>query len=173
MNFTEKLRKIKAMVFDIDGVLSTSTVVLLPDGEKARVINTKDGYSLHLAGQKGILLVIISGGMSDSFQSQYTRLGFTDIYTGVSVKIEKLHEFIAKYKLDPAEILYMGDDIPDYEVMKFVGLPVCPADAVSEIKAISAYVSSRNGGEGCVRDIVEQILKAQGHWMNCDKAYSW
>jgi len=173
MRLKEKLQKIKALVFDVDGVLSTSTVVLLPDGEKARVINTKDGYALHLAAQKGFILAIISGGTSPAIQGQYTRLGFSDIYTGVAKKIDKLEEFLDKHQLSPEEILYMGDDIPDYEVMQRVGLPVSPADAAQEIKDISVYVSSKTGGNGCVRDVVEKVLKVQGHWLDGDKVYSW
>jgi 3-deoxy-D-manno-octulosonate 8-phosphate phosphatase (KDO 8-P phosphatase) len=173
MGFKELLPNVKAMVFDVDGVLSTSTIALFPNCEKVRIINTKDGYGLYLAATKGILLAIISGGLSEAIHDQYTRLGFTDIYTGVSEKTVKLDEFINKHKLERSEVLYMGDDIPDYEVMTSVGIPVCPSDASPEIKAVSVYVSKKKGGYGCVRDVVEQVLKAQGHWMNGEKAFNW
>jgi len=138
-----------------------------------RVVNTKDGYALNLAARKNIHLAIITGGNAKSVYDQYTRLGFCEIYLEVKLKIEKLHDFLTKYKLDASEVLYMGDDIPDYEVMRAVGVPVCPNDAAPEIKAISVYVSPLNGGYGCVRDVVEQVLKAQGHWMTGKDAFGW
>jgi 3-deoxy-D-manno-octulosonate 8-phosphate phosphatase (KDO 8-P phosphatase) len=173
MNYKELLQGIKAMIFDVDGVLSTSYLPLYTSGEQIRLINTKDGYALRLAVKKGIILAIITGGNSQALQKQYTRLGFTDIYMEVPEKVEKLKEFMLKHSLDAREILYMGDDIPDYHVMRIVGLPVCPSDAAKEIKAISRYVSKKKGGHGCVRDMVEQVLKAQGHWMSDKRAFSW
>lgn len=173
MNFKELLPRVKAMVFDVDGVLSTSAIPLFAGGEPMRVINTKDGYALHLAAKKGFPLAIISGGKTDAVYARFAGLGFTDVHLGVHMKTEKLKEFLDKYQLDPSEVLYMGDDIPDYEVMKMVGIPVCPADAVPEIKAISIYISDKTGGNGCARDVVEQVLKAQGYWMSDIEAFGW
>jgi 3-deoxy-D-manno-octulosonate 8-phosphate phosphatase (KDO 8-P phosphatase) len=172
-NFKDLLPKVKAMVFDVDGVLSTSAIPLFPNGEQVRMINTKDGYALRLASKKGFILALITGGNSEAIHKQYTHLGFNEIYMKVPEKIEKLNELMSKYDLNASEILYMGDDIPDYEVMSKVGVPVCPADAASEIKDVSVYVSDKNGGQGCVRDVVEQALKAHCHWMSDAVAFGW
>jgi 3-deoxy-D-manno-octulosonate 8-phosphate phosphatase (KDO 8-P phosphatase) len=173
MNFKELLPTIKAMCFDVDGVLSTSAIPLYPNGEPMRVINTKDGYALHLAAKKGIPMAIITGGKTQAIYERFTGLGFTDVHMGVHMKTDVLKEFLEKYNLDPKEVLYMGDDIPDYEVMKMVGIPVCPADAAPEIKEISVYISDKTGGNGCARDVVEQVLKAQGYWMSDIQAFGW
>jgi 3-deoxy-D-manno-octulosonate 8-phosphate phosphatase (KDO 8-P phosphatase) len=164
--FKEELKKIKAFVFDVDGVLSLQAMPLDDDGELIRTSCTKDGYSIMYAGKKGYKFAIISGGGTIGVQKRYERLGIKDIHLKIGNKVEALKEFMAKYEIDANEILYMGDDIPDYEVMRIVGLPVCPNDAVEEIKSISAYVSEYNGGEGCVRDVIEQVLKARGDWMD-------
>lgn len=166
------LQQIKALVFDVDGVLSSSTISLDPAGEPLRTMNIKDGYALQLAVKRGLHVAIITGGRGDSIRVRYTGLGIQDIYMGAAVKTNEYAHLTAKYNLQPEEVMYMGDDIPDYEVMKLVGLPCCPADAVAEIKEISAYISHRNGGMGCVRDVVEQILKAQNKWMSAD-AFGW
>ena len=159
MNFKEKLKFVKAMVFDVDGVLSTSHIPLYPNGEPMRVISTKDGYALHHAHKKGIPLAIITGGATEAIEVRFRGLGF--------------EEFMQKYHLQSDEILYMGDDIPDYECMKMAGITACPADAAPEIKAISDYISDKCGGMGCVRDVVEQVLKAQGLWMSDAEAFGW
>ncbi len=175
MNFKELLPTVKAMVFDVDGVLSTAAIPLYPNGEPMRVINTKDGYALHLAALKGIPLAIITGGKAEAVRVRFVGLGFApeDVYLGAHFKVDNLNEFMARYNLKPEEILFMGDDIPDYHCMQMVGVPVCPADAVPEIKAISKYISDRIGGEGCVRDVVEQVLKAKGLWMSDTEAFGW
>ncbi|MBN1463862.1 MAG: HAD-IIIA family hydrolase [Paludibacteraceae bacterium] len=172
-NFKELLPKVKAMIFDVDGVLSTATILLYQNGEPMRTINTKDGYALHYAVLKGFPVAIITGGKTEAVRIRFEDLGIQDVHTHVHMKVEKFNEFIDKYQLNPDEVLYMGDDIPDYEVMKLVGIPVCPADAVPEIKEISLYISPKNGGEGCARDIVEQVLKAQGKWMDDKAAFGW
>lgn len=164
--FKEELKKIKAFVFDVDGVLSLQAMPLDNDGELRRTSCTKDGYSIMYAGKKGYKLGIISGGGSQGVKERYERLGIKDIHLKVGNKVEALNEFVAKYNLELDEIMYMGDDIPDFNVMTMVGLAVCPNDAVEEIKSISAYVSHLNGGEGCVRDVIEQVLKARGDWMD-------
>ncbi len=172
-NFKELLTEVKAMVFDVDGVLSTTAIPLYPNGEPMRVINTKDGYALNLACRRGFPMAIITGGAADSVRVRFEGLGFKDVHLKVHKKKEKLQEFLEKYNLKPEEVLFMGDDIPDYECMKIVGIPVCPADAVPEIKKISVYVSDKSGGHGCARDVVEQVLKAQGLWMNDVEAFGW
>ena len=167
------LRKIKALVFDVDGVLSASTVSVDLDGEFLRTTNVKDGYALHFALKVGLRVAIITGGGEESIALRYSRIGMEDIYMNSSVKTEKLQHLLEKYNLSRDEVLYMGDDIPDYKVMKQVGLPCCPKDAAPEIREISLYISHLDGGKGCVRDVIEQVLKAQGKWMADDKAFCW
>ena len=166
------LTKIKALVFDVDGVLSSDMIPLHPSGEPMRMINIKDGYSLQLAVKKGLEVAIITGGNTDAVRKRFAGLGIKHLYLGASVKKIQLAHFLEATGLKPEEVMYMGDDIPDYEVMRLVGLPTCPADAAPEIKAISRYISSREGGKGCARDVIEQVLKAQGLWM-ADEAFGW
>ncbi len=167
------LQKIKALVFDIDGVLSAETIQTSNDGVLMRSVNTKDGYALRLAVAEGLHVAIVTGAHEEAIRRRYEALNIPDIYLESSVKTEKLRLLLDKYSLSADEVLYMGDDIPDYEVMQQVGLPCCPRDAAPEIRDISLYVSHRNGGQGCVRDVVEQILKAQGKWMANKEAFSW
>ncbi len=167
------LTKIRALVFDIDGVLSAETISLHPDGEPMRTINIKDGYALQLAVKCGLHVCIITGCDIQAVRKRYEGLGVHDIYLGAAIKTVQLHNFMEKYGLHPEEVLYMGDDIPDYEVMTSCGCPCCPADAAPEIKKISIYISNRQGGYGCGRDVVEQVLRAQGHWMSSSKAFGW
>ena len=167
------LKKIKALVFDIDGVLSGETIPMNADGEPMRTVNIKDGYAIQLAVKSGLVVAIITGGKSDSILKRYEALGVRDIYMGASVKTREYGLLTEKYGLKPEEILYMGDDIPDYEVMSLCGLPCCPADAAPEIKEISRYISHRNGGYGCGRDVIEQVLKAQDKWMSHSHAFGW
>lgn len=167
------LNKIKAIVFDVDGVLSNETIGLHPNGEPMRSVNIKDGYALQYAVKCGLLVAIITGGKTEAVRKRYEGLGLTDVYMGVAVKLHKYEYLKEKYKLKDDEILYMGDDIPDYEVMQLCGCPCCPADAAAEIKGISVYISQRNGGDGCGRDVIEQVLKAQGKWMKDQKAFGW
>ena len=167
------LKKIKALVFDVDGVLSSETIQTNDTGELLRSVNTKDGYALRLAVTEGLHVAIITGAREEAVRRRYERLHIPDIFLGSSVKTEKLKMLLAKYNLTADEVLYMGDDIPDYEVMKAVGLPCCPRDAAPEIRDISIYVSHKDGGRGCVRDVTEQVLKAQGKWMANADAFSW
>ena len=166
------LTKIKALVFDVDGVLSGETIPLHPSGEPMRTINIKDGYALQLAVKRGFIVAIITGGRGEATYIRYQGLGIQDIYMGAAVKTNEYADFMEKYGLEPDQVMYMGDDIPDYEVMKLCGLPCCPADAAPEIKSIAKYISYRNGGYGCCREVVEQILKAQDKWMSHD-AFGW
>ncbi len=167
------LRKIKAVIFDIDGVLSASTVFMNNNGQPIRTINIKDGYAIQLAQKMGIRIAIMTGGRNEDIKLRYEYLGVEDIYLKCSIKIKTYEEFIAKYGLDDSEIIYVGDDIPDYEIMKRVGCPCCPSDACPEIKSISLYISNLNGGHGCGRDILEQVMKAQGKWLSDAKAFGW
>ena len=167
------LKKIRALFFDVDGVLSAETIAMHPNGEPMRTVNIKDGYALQHAVKCGLKIAIITGGKTESIRMRYEGLGIQDVFLGVSVKIKKYQELKEAYCLKDDEILYMGDDVPDYEVMKECGLPSCPRDAATEIKEISTYISHRKGGRGCVRDVVEQVLKAQGLWMHNSKAFGW
>lgn len=171
LNFKEKLANIKAFIFDVDGVFS-GNIYVSPTGEQWRTMNIKDGYAVQLAVKKGYPIAIITGGLCKGIQSRFDGLGVKDVYLGSSNKLEAFQHFVDKYQLDPQYIMYMGDDLPDYEVMKKVGVPVCPADAAIEIMEISNYISHYKGGEGCVRDVVEQVLRSQGNWFNSD-AFHW
>ena len=167
------LRKIKAIVFDVDGVLSQDTIPLHPCGEPMRTANIKDGYAIQLAVKMGLRIAIMTGGDTQSVVKRYSHLGVADIYMKCAVKITTYREFTAKYSLADDEVMYMGDDIPDYEVMKQCGCPVCPADACTDIKEASIYVSNVCGGRGCARDVIEQVLRAQGKWLQTEKAFGW
>ncbi|MBN2892765.1 MAG: HAD hydrolase family protein [Bacteroidales bacterium] len=164
MNYRKKLKSIKALVFDVDGVFSKEFLAM-DNGEFYRPMNPKDGFALKRAVQTGFLTGIITGGNSQSVKDRFKTLGVTDVYLGQYVKIEAMEDFCAKYELSYEDVLYMGDDIPDYEVMKTVGFSACPADAASEIIEISDYISDKKAGEGCVRDIIEQVLKIQNKWI--------
>lgn len=167
------LTKIRAVIFDVDGVLSAETITLHPGGEPMRTVNIKDGYAIQLACKLGLRVAIITGGTTESVRRRYTNLGVEDVYMGCAVKIKTYDEFLLKYGLRDEEILYMGDDIPDYEIMRRCGCPVCPADACPDIKSLSIYISDRKGGHGCGRDVIEQVLRAQGKWLSDAKAFGW
>ena len=166
------LRKIRGFIFDVDGVLSKDVIPLHPNGDPMRTVNIKDGYALQLAVKKGYQVAIITGGYTDSVKMRFERLGVKYIYMRSSIKTKDYTDFMNRTGLKPEEVLYAGDDIPDYEVMKLVGLPVAPADAASEIKDISLYISSKNGGEGIARDVIEQTMKTQGTWLT-GEAFGW
>ncbi|TLX78331.1 3-deoxy-D-manno-octulosonate 8-phosphate phosphatase [Labilibacter sediminis] len=163
-NFKEDLMKVKAFAFDVDGVLSAQIVPLHPSGEVMRTANIKDGYALQLAVKLGYPVAIITGGNTMAVKKRYQGLGIEDIYMASSEKMIHFNEWINKRGLKTEEIMYMGDDLPDYPVMKTVGVPVCPSDAVEEIKSLCKYISHKNGGEGCARDLIEQVLRAHGKW---------
>ena len=167
------LNKIRAIIFDIDGVLSSETITLSADGVPLRTVNIKDSYAIQLAMKLGLRIVILTGANTPSVRVRYEGLGVEDIYTGCAVKIETYNQFLAKYGLTDEEVMYMGDDIPDLEIMRRVGCPVCPKDACPEIKTASLYVSDRIGGHGCGRDVIEQVLRAQGKWVMNAKAFGW
>ncbi len=172
INYKETLKDITTLMFDFDGVLTDGKVLVLPDGEQLRMSNVRDGYALQLAIKKGLNIVIITGGKSESMAKRFEALGITDVFLGVPNKMEVFESYLKEHLLTPKEVLYMGDDIPDYYVMKKSRIAACPANACSEIKNISHYISHYNGGEGCVRDIIEQVLKVNGKWFDKD-AHEW
>ncbi len=160
------LNQIKAFVFDVDGVLTDGTVIVDTQGQLLRNMNIKDGFALKAAADKKYLMCIISGGRNPGVQKRLEGLGISEVHLGAHHKKELLLDFMDKHDLSPEEVCYMGDDLPDYEVMSLVGLPCCPQDAVPEIKSIAKYISHRKGGQGCVRDIIEQVLKTQHNWFS-------
>ena len=166
------LTRIKAFVFDVDGVLSREVIPLSPDGDPMRTVNIKDGYALQLAVKKGYHVAIITGAYTEAVRVRFSRLGITHIYLKSAIKIRDYQDFLSKTGVQPEEVMYAGDDIPDYEVMQLAGLPVAPADAAPEIKQIAKYISSCKGGEGVARDVIEQTLKAQGRWMG-QEGFGW
>ena len=168
-----ELTKIRAIVFDVDGVLSAETITMSADGEPLRTVNIKDGYALQLAVKLGLRIAIMTGANTQAVRRRYEGLGIMDVHTGCAVKIRTYDEFLQKYGLADDEVMYMGDDIPDLENMRRVGCPVCPADACPEVKAASLYVSHLRGGYGCGRDVIEQVLRAQGKWVMNDVAFGW
>lgn len=163
MNYRKKLSSIKALVFDIDGVFSKHFLAM-DNGEFYRFMNPKDGFALRKAVNEGLHTGIITGGNSQSIKHRFANLGVKDVYIGQSDKKAAIKDYCERNKLNLSSILYMGDDIPDYEVMQLVGLSACPADAVTEIINIADYISNKEAGEGCVRDIIEQVLKSQNKW---------
>lgn len=171
-NFKEALSKVKAFVFDIDGVMSLQTISLNVFGVPNRTVNLRDGYALQLAVKKGYHIGIISGSNSKEYLKRLKSLGITDVFLNSRSKLDHFRVFLKKYNLDESEVLFMGDDIPDLTVMKVAGIPVCPSDADSEIKQVALYISDKKGGEGCVRDVVEQVLRLHDKWLD-DDAYSW
>ncbi|MCK5538362.1 MAG: HAD hydrolase family protein [Bacteroidales bacterium] len=162
-NFKEALKQVKAFAFDVDGVFSKQ-LYLTPEGKFMRTMNVKDGLAVKMAIDLKYPIAIISGGKEESIIDRFKGLGMTDFYIGSLEKREALEDFMSKYELNPDEILYMGDDLPDYEPMQIVGVATCPSDAVEEIKSIAYYISDRKGGDACVRDVIEQVLRVQGNW---------
>jgi len=163
-SYKEYLPQITTFIFDVDGVLTDGTVTIFPDGELVRKMNIKDGYALKTAVDMGYNVCIITGGTNPAVKSRLQGLGITDIYLGAHNKVEQLDEYLDIYNIQAENVLYMGDDIPDYPVMKLVGLPTCPKDAAPEIQHIAKYISQKKGGNGCVRDVIEQVLKVQDKW---------
>lgn len=171
-SYKEYLPQIDTLIFDVDGVLTNGIVTIFPDGQLIRQMNTKDGYALRAAVKAGLKVCIISGGKNEGVRTRLENLGIADIYLGAQNKSDQFNELVEKYNLKPENIMYMGDDIPDYPVMKLVGMPACPNDAIREIQQISKYISDKTGGNGCARDIIEQILRVQGKWeSNFDAQY--
>lgn len=163
-SYKEYLKDITTFVFDVDGVFTDGSLLITSEGEMLRKMSVKDGYALKTALQKGYNVCIITGGTNEGVRLRLEGLGVTDIYLGAHHKLEPLKEYIKKYKLSLHNVLYMGDDMPDIPPMRTVGLATCPQDAVPEVKAVSKYISHKKGGEACVRDVIEQVLKVRGDW---------
>lgn len=164
MNQLEAFKDIKTFIFDVDGVLTDSSVLVLEDGKLLRKMSIRDGYAIKKAVKKGYKVCIITGGKSEGVKIRLQGLGVTDIYLGASEKEEYYEEYINMYDLNPDQIIYMGDDVPDLAVMRRVGLPVCPHNAAPEILSVAKYISPLKGGEGCARDVIEKVLRLNGHW---------
>ncbi|MEP6748727.1 MAG: HAD family hydrolase [Bacteroidota bacterium] len=164
MSLLNDFKQVKCFGFDVDGVLTDGSILLLDDGQMARIMNTKDGYALQLAIKKGYHIIIISGGGNAGVQQRLHKLGIENVYINAENKQQVLAAYLQAKNIQPAEVLFMGDDIPDYNAMKSIGLPCCPADAVAEVKSISKYISGLEGGKGCVREVIEKVLKLNGHW---------
>lgn len=165
MNLLEQFQQVKAFVFDMDGVMTDGSLIIQSGQEFLRTMDIKDGYALQHAVKKGYHVVVISGSMSKPCAERFEYLGIRNVYMKVKDKEEVLAQFILTSNLKWNEVLFMGDDIPDLEVMKQVGLPCCPNDAVAEIKAVSKFISSKNGGKGCVREVIEKVLKLNDDWV--------
>ena len=166
MNTLERFRPVRTFLFDVDGVLTNSELIIMEDGSLLRKMNVRDGYALKRAIVQGYRVGVITGGTSEGVKERLRQLGIEDIYTGVVNKKEAYEDFLEKHRVGEDTILYMGDDVPDYEVMRRVGLPTCPSNAASEILEISQYVSPLQGGYGCVRDVIEKVLRIHGKWMD-------
>ena len=164
-NYKILMNDITTFIFDVDGVLTDSAVHITTAGEMLRTMNIRDGYAMKAAIESGYNVCIISGGSNEGVRVRLRNLGITDIHLAASDKVETFKEYINLYNIQTSQVLYMGDDIPDYHVMQLVGLPTCPQDSVAEIKNISKYVSHKNGGKGAVRDVIEQVMKTQGKWL--------
>lgn len=168
----EKLLNIKAFVFDVDGVMTDGNVIATEEGHFLRSFNIKDGYAIQHANKLNYPIAIISGGNSQGIINRFKQLGLSEIFVGQQHKKEAFDSFCKKYDLLPTDILYMGDDMPDYELLKIVGVSSCPQDAAKDIKSICSYISPISGGKGCVRDVIEMTLKLQSKWWN-DHSHTW
>ena len=164
MTLLERFERIKLFVFDVDGVLTDGSLYVFNDGEQARKMNIKDGFALQLAVKKGYGMLVISGAYSEAVQKRLEKLGITDVLMKVTDKRETLIRYLEEKKISAEHVLFMGDDIPDYSVMKIAGLACAPANAAPEIRSIAHFISTLNGGEGCVREVIEKVLKINGHW---------
>ncbi len=167
------LKNIRGVVFDIDGVLSPSTIPLSPTGEPMRMVNIKDGYAIQLAVKHGLHIAILSGAKTHAVDVRFRGLGVTDVFLGAAVKLPVLKQWMSDHGLEPEQVAYAGDDIPDLHVMSYVGLGVAPSDAAPEIKAAAGYISPYAGGYGVGRDLLEQIMKVQGKWLDDRHAFGW
>ncbi len=164
MNILAAFKPIRLFVLDVDGVLTDGSLLLQDDGQQIRRMNIKDGYALQLAIKKGYKILILSGAQNDAVKQRLNKLGITDVMMGVLHKSAILQDYMQQHSFTKEQVLFMGDDMPDYKVMQIAGLPCCPADAVAEIRDLANYISPIKGGEGCVRDIIEKVLKLNGHW---------
>ena len=164
MNVLAEFKKVTTFIFDIDGVLTDGTLLVLSDGLQARQMHVKDGFGMQMAMKQGYRVFIVSGGVSEESRKRLEYLGIKEIHLGVGDKINFIEGLLKSNKIKWDEVLYMGDDLPDLPIMSKVGLSACPADAVSEVKNVVKYISPVNGGWGCVRDVIEKVLKVNDHW---------
>ena len=164
-SYKELMNGITTFVLDVDGVLTDSSVHVTSTGEMLRTMNIRDGYAMKAAVDSGYHVCVISGGSNDGVRIRLQNLGIKEIFLGAPDKVATFNAYIAQYGINPEQVLYMGDDIPDYHVMQLVGLPACPQDSAPEIKGISQYISHKPGGRGAVRDVIEQVMKVQGKWL--------
>ena len=167
------LKKIKAVIFDVDGVLSAETINMDEEGQPLRTVNIKDGYALQLAVKHGYKIAILTGGNTKAVDVRFRGLGITDVFLGASIKLPIMQQWMRDNGLEPDEVVYAGDDIPDLHCMAEVGLPVAPADAAVEVKAVAKYITPCIGGHGVARDVLEQVMKAQGQWLDEKHAFGW
>jgi 3-deoxy-D-manno-octulosonate 8-phosphate phosphatase (KDO 8-P phosphatase) len=163
-SYKELLHDITTIILDVDGVLTDGRLLISESGELLRTMNAKDGYVIKAALKAGINVCIITGGRNEGVKTRLAGLGIKDIFLNAADKMKEMHGYVAKFDLKPEQILYMGDDMPDVPAIEFAGLGCCPQDAIPECKAVSQYISHKNGGDGCVRDVIEQVLKVQGKW---------
>lgn len=173
MHYLKRFPTLKAFAFDVDGVLTDGNVTIMPSGEMVRTLNVKDGYAIKTAVQKGFYLAAITGGRNEQLKDRLKALGVHDVFLSASAKLEALDTFCLSYDLKPDEVLYMGDDLPDYEILNAVGVSSCPADAAHEIREICQYISPFNGGKGCIRDVIEKVLRTQDKWFNEETDFQW
>ena len=164
INALEILKHIKVFVFDVDGVLTNGDILVTEEGELLRSMNVKDGYAMHRAIKEGYKIGVITAGKSLGVVKRLEILGVHDIFHGVTDKVEVYKRYIQSHNIDQSTVLYMGDDLPDFKVMQLVGLPTCPSDAAPEIMEISRYISPFSGGKGCVRDVIEKVMRLHGKW---------
>lgn len=172
MNYKTRLKDIDTLIFDVDGVFTDNTLYILEGEQPMRKMNVKDGYALQLVAKKGYRIAIITGGRSEAVKERFESLGVQDIFLGSSNKSIVFDAYVKEHGIDLKKVLYMGDDVPDLPVMRQVGLPCCPQDATEAVKAICSYISPIDGGRGCVRDVLEQMLKVKGEWM-VDTDHVW
>ena len=163
-NYKNKLKGIKAFILDVDGVLTNGGLIIYPNGKLLRQMNAKDGYAIKLAISKNYLIGVITGGREESIKTRLEKLGVKEVYLGAHNKLPILKNFLKKYNLNKKNVMYMGDDIPDLEALKYVGFSCCPKDAAQDIQSICNYISHKKGGEGCVRDVIEQTLRVNNKW---------
>ena len=165
MNYLETLKDIRTFIFDVDGVLTNSELIILESGKLLRKMSVRDGYAIKHAIRKGYRVIIITGGKSEGVVSRLQGLGVQDVYSGIDDKVDAYREVVHAYSLQPIQILYMGDDFPDIEVMQKVGIAACPKDAAHEVIEIADYISPKEGGKGCARDVIEKVLRLHGNWI--------
>jgi 3-deoxy-D-manno-octulosonate 8-phosphate phosphatase (KDO 8-P phosphatase) len=163
-NYKVLLPKITTFIFDVDGVLTDGKILVTDDGSFLRAVDTKDGYAMKCALIQGYRIAIISGGTNEAIRERFNALGIEDVYLGAHHKMEAFNDLVKKHQLNPEEILYVGDDVPDLPVMEKVGVGCCPHDAVPDVTSRADYVSHKNGGSGCAREIIEQVMRVQGKW---------